>query len=106
MCSRPQFTVLTYMGYMGGTGPCGPMTIFFGSVNNKFGANWLYAQDASIPVWFIWEIPDPVDRYSPFLIRPMANRSLVAKFEVRSSLRSDGIVITMDGRTDRHSSNV
>ena len=29
MCSRPQFTDLTYMG---GTGPCGPMTIIFGSV--------------------------------------------------------------------------
>ena len=29
MCSRPQFTDLTYMG---GTRPCGPMTIIFGSV--------------------------------------------------------------------------
>ena len=43
--------------------------------------------------------------------RPMANISLVAKFEVRNSLRSDAIVITTmngrtDGRTDRHSSNV
>ena len=40
MCSRPQFTDLTYMG---GTGPCGPMTIIFGSVikilHVKFGAN-------------------------------------------------------------------
>ena len=36
----------------------------------------------------------------------MANRSLFAKFEVRRSLRSDAIVITTDGRTDRHSSNV
>ena len=42
MCSRPQFTDLTYMG---GTGPCGPMKIKFGSViqsqytslNIKFG---------------------------------------------------------------------
>ena len=41
---RPQFTDLTYMG---GTGPCGPMTIIFGSVskswytslNIKFGVN-------------------------------------------------------------------
>ena len=44
MCSRPKFTDLTYMG---GTGPCGPMTIIFGSViqskytslNIKFGVN-------------------------------------------------------------------
>ena len=40
MCSRPQFTDLTYIG---GTGPCGPMTIIFGSVikilHIKFGAN-------------------------------------------------------------------
>ena len=40
MCSRPQFTDLTYMG---GTGPYGPMTIIFGSVikslHIKFGAN-------------------------------------------------------------------
>ena len=44
MCSRPQFTDLTYMG---GTGPCTPMTIIFGSViqsqyaslNIKLGVN-------------------------------------------------------------------
>ena len=40
MCSRPQFTDLTYMG---GTGLCGPMTIIFGSVikslHIKFGSN-------------------------------------------------------------------
>ena len=44
MWSRPQYTELTYMG---GTGPCGPMTIIFGSViqsqytnlNIKFGVN-------------------------------------------------------------------
>ena len=38
----------------------------------------------------------------------MANKSLLAKFEVRNSLRSDTIVITTDGRTDGHtdSSNV
>ena len=36
----------------------------------------------------------------------MANINLFAKFEVRSSLRSDAIVITTDERTDRHSSNV
>ena len=44
MYARPQFTDLTYMG---GTGPCRPMTIIFGSViwskytspNIKFGVN-------------------------------------------------------------------
>ena len=36
----------------------------------------------------------------------MANRSLIAMLEVRSSLCSYGIVITTDERTDRHSSNV
>ena len=44
MWSRPKFTDLTYMG---GTGPCGPMTIIFSSViesqytslNIKFGVN-------------------------------------------------------------------
>ena len=44
MCARPQYTALTYMG---GTGPCGPMMIIFGSViyssyknlNIKFGVN-------------------------------------------------------------------
>ena len=44
MCSRPQFTDLTYMG---GTGPCGPLTIIFGgaiqsqhtSLYIKFGVN-------------------------------------------------------------------
>ena len=29
MYSRQQFTALTYMG---GTGPCGPMTIIFGGI--------------------------------------------------------------------------
>ena len=46
-------------------------------------------------VWFIWEVPDLVDQYSLF-----------ANFEVRSTLRSEAIVIITDGRTDRHSSNV
>ena len=44
MCSRPQYTDLTYMG---GTGSCEPMRIIFGSVikssyrslNIKFGMN-------------------------------------------------------------------
>ena len=42
-----------------------------------------------------------------FQCRPaMANISLLAKFEVRISFRSNAIVITTDGQTDRHSSNV
>ena len=41
-----------------------------------------------------------------FQYRPVANRSPFAKFEVPSSLRSGAIVMTTDGRTDRHSSNV
>ena len=44
MYSKPQFTELTYIG---GTGPCGPMTVIFGSaiqsqhtsLNIKFGVN-------------------------------------------------------------------
>ena len=51
MYSRPQFTDLTYMG---GTGPCGPMTIIFGSVikslHIKFGANRSF-HVAKIPVY-------------------------------------------------------
>ena len=48
----------------------------------------------------------PVYRFGLYTDGPMANRSLFAKFEVRSFLRSDVIVITTDGRTDRHRSNV
>ena len=33
MWSRPQFNDLSYMG---GTGPCGPMTIIFGSVITSY----------------------------------------------------------------------
>ena len=40
----------------------------------------------------------------------MVNISLLAKFEVRTSLRSDAVVITTDvrtdGRTDRHRSHI
>ena len=49
---------------------------------------------------FIREVPDPVDRYNIFNTdRPMAYISLFAKFEVRSFLRLDAIVITTYGRT-------
>ena len=53
-----------------------------------------------IPVLFIWEVPDPVDEYIFNTDRPMANRSLFAKSEFCSSLRSDAIMITTDGQTD------
>ena len=45
-----------------------------------------------------------------FQYRPMASRSVFAKFRLRSALRSDAIVITThsrtEGRTDRHISNI
>ena len=71
MWSGPQFTDLTYMG---GTRPCGPMTIIFGSVimslHIKFGSNRSF-HVPKIPVnqfglygryRLIWAVPDPVDR--------------------------------------------
>ena len=71
-------TPYTYLTYMGGTGSCGPMRISFGSIiksyytslNIKFGAHRTFhvPKYTGIPVWFIWEIPDPVDRCSPFSI--------------------------------------
>ena len=100
MCSRPQFTDLTYIG---GTGPCGPMTIIFGSVikilHIKFGANRSF-HVPKIPVYRLVYMGgtrfcrpiQPIFNTD----RPMANRSLFAKFEVHSSLRSDSIVITTD----------
>ena len=43
------------------------------------------AHDPGIPVWFIWEVPDLLQRYSPFSIQ---------------TGRSDAIVITTVGQTD------
>ena len=54
----------------------------------------------------VYKVPDPVDRYSPFLIPTCLWLIEAYLFGVRSSLRSDAIAITTDGRTDRHSSNV
>ena len=101
MCSRPQFSHLTYMG---GTRPCGPMTIIFGSVikslHIKFGANRSFLVP-KIPVYqfglygryqILW-----TDRAH---FQRMGNRSLCANFQVCSSLRSDAIVFTTDGQTD------
>ena len=39
MYSRPQFLDLTYMG---GTGPCGPMTIIFGGVFRVSISNFVW----------------------------------------------------------------
>ena len=63
------------------------------------------AQDPSLPVRFIGYQILWTDK-AHFQYRSMINISLFANFEVRSSLRSDAIVITTDGRTDRHSSKV
>ena len=71
------------------------------------------AQDPGIPVWFIWEVPDPVDRYSPFSI-PTSVWVIEAYVQIFKSValcvrtqsclpQTDG---RTDGRTDRHSSNV
>ena len=158
MCSRHQFTDLTFMG---GTGPCGPMTIIFGSViksqytslNIKFGViqtfqvlkttvyrfdlygrywtlwtdddnfwqcylelvykpkdqSWCNsdvpcAQSPSLPIWLIWEVPDPVDRYSPFSI-PTSVWVIEAYVQIFKSLalcvRTQSCLPQTEGRTDR-----
>ena len=103
MCSRPQFTYLTYIG---GTGPCGRMTIIFGSVikslHIKFASNRSF-HVPKIPVYqfgfygryqILWtDIAD-------FQYQRTGNRSLCVHFQVCSSLCSDAIVFTTDGRTD------
>ena len=48
----------------------------------------------------IWEVPEAQFQYRPAYI------SKHAKFQVPSFLRSDAIVITTYGRTDRPNSNV
>ena len=108
MCSRPQFTDLTYMG---GTGPCGPMRIIFGSViqswhaslNIKFGVNRTF----HMPRPQFTDLTYMGGTRSCGPIQPifntnqsMDNRSLCANFQVCSSLFSDAIVFTTDGRTD------
>ena len=119
MWSRPQYTDLTYMG---GTGPCGPVTIIFGSViqsqytslNIKFGVNRTF-HVLKAPKTYM----GGTRSCGPIQIifnnnQRMGNRSLCANFQVCSSLCSDAIVFTTDGytdgrtdgRRDRHSSNV
>ena len=53
-------------------------------------------------IWCELEVPYAQDPSIPILYthRPMANRSLFAKFEVRSTSRWYVIMITTDGRTD------
>ena len=99
--SRPQYNDLSYMG---NTGPCTPMRIIFGSgiqswyrrLIIKFGANRT-SHVPKIPVYRF----GLYGRYQ-ILFTDIANRSLFAKFEVRSSLRSNAIMITTVERTDRH----
>ena len=106
---KTQYPGLTYTV---GTGSCRPMKKIFDSViwswytslNIKLGANRTF-HVSNIPVYRF----GLYGRYQVLLIDTahfqylwtMANRSLFAKLEVRSSLRSDAIVITTNGRTDR-----
>ena len=114
MYSRQQFTDLTYMG---GTGPlwtdednfwwCYLELVYKPKHQIWCNSDVPCAQSSSLPIWPIWEVPYPVDRYSPFSIPTSA---WVIEAYVCSSLCSDVIVFTTDGRTDgwtdRHSSNV
>ena len=93
---------------MKGTGSCGPMRIIFGSVIIIVGIEPKISN-----LMRIGRSMCPRCRYTGLVCmggtsfcEPMANVSLVAKFEVRTSLHSDTSEITTGGRTDRHSSNV
>ena len=72
MYSRTQFVDLAYMG---GTGPCEPMTIILGSVIYSYlqlvckpkyqiwcESDVPCTQDSSLPIYLLWEVPDSVDR--------------------------------------------
>ena len=87
MCTRPQYTALTYMG---GTGPYGPLTVIFCfDLYGRYRTLWTdddnfllcslelvnkpkyqiwcesdvpCAHSPSLPIGLIWEVPDPVDR--------------------------------------------
>ena len=74
-------------------------------------------QETSIPIGFIWEVPDPVDRYSPFSIPTSVwiREAYVQSFKsVALCVRTQSCLPQTDGRTDgrtdertdRHSSNV
>ena len=65
-----------------------------------YEADVLCAQDPGIPVWFIWAVTDPVDRYGPF--------SITAGLWLIEAYLQDlkFVALCMGGRTDRHSSNV
>ena len=67
------------------------------------------AQDPSLPIWLIWEVPDPVDRYSRFSI-PTSVWVIEAYVQIFKSValcvRMQSCLPQTDGRIDRHSSNV
>ena len=108
MYSRQQFTDLTYMG---GTRPCGPVTIILGSViwgqhtslNIKFGvARTFHVLKA--PVYrFDLYVPDPVYRHSPFSI-PTSVWVIEAYVQIFKSVahcvRTQSCLPQTDTRTD------
>ena len=65
-------------------------------------------QHHGIPVWFIWEAPDPVNRYSPFSIPTSVwvIEAYVQSLQLFVFGRNRVYHRRTDGRTDRHSSNV
>ena len=96
---------------MGGTRPYTPMRIIFGSViyswytslNIKFDVNrMLHVLKTPVYRFGLYEryqiLCTDIAHFQYQAV--MANRSLFAKFEVHSSLRSDAIVTTTDGWTD------
>ena len=117
MCSRPEFTDLTYMG---GTRPCGPMTIIFGSViqsqytslNVQFGVNRMF-HVLKTPVYRF----DLYGRYqilwtdiAHFQYQPAyGSQKPICKFSSMYLFvfgRNRVYHRRTDGRTDRHSSKV
>ena len=103
MCPRPQYTDLTYMR---GTEPCGSMRI----IGNHFQSQYTSCQ-SELPCVQPPQYTDliymggirscePIQRMGN-TDRHMANIKPLAKFEVRSSSRSDAIVINTGGQTHR-----
>ena len=63
------------------------------------------AQDPGISVWFIWEVPDPVNKYSPFSI-PTGLWLIEAYLQRYTWLFTFECNHDYYGWTDGHSSNV
>ena len=63
------------------------------------------AQVPSITIEFIWEVPDPVNRYSPTSVYVIEIFVQIFK-SVALCVRTQSCLPQSDGRTDRHSSNV